>query len=79
LRLLPTLNNNWKGFAALPFFTGVDMPKFKYTGDEDFIIVRDVKFLKGKAVEVPDDLLAAKIGALDYFTEVRRAKDANAE
>jgi len=47
--------------------------KFKFLGTEacpNEIMVRDVDFPKGKAVEVNDDL-AAKLTALDYFAEVK--------
>lgn len=55
--------------------------KFKYTGPDDEITLRDVTFPKGKAVDV-DEGLAEKISVLDYFKAVKpRAKrnDKNAD
>lgn len=51
--------------------------KYKFTGDQDEITIRGVTFPKGKPVTVEDDLLAQKIGALDYFEEVKRGRKAN--
>ncbi len=47
--------------------------KLKYTGDGE-ITIRGVTFEKGKAVDVDDENLAAKLSALDYFQEVKARK-----
>lgn len=57
--------------------------KYKYTGEQDAVTLRDVTFEKGKTVELsPDDprqaALAAKISVLPDFQEVKpRRKKAN--
>ena len=54
--------------------------KFKFTGDMDEITLRGVTFAKGKAVDLSDNPdLAEKVGALDYFEQVKRGRKANAE
>jgi hypothetical protein len=48
--------------------------KFKFLGTPecpDTITLRGVVFDKGKAVEVADEGLCAKLAALDYFAEVK--------
>jgi len=52
--------------------------KFKYTGEQAEVTIRDTTFPSGKAVEVSDEL-AAKISRLDDFKEVKSKakKDGN--
>ena len=54
--------------------------KFKFTGEMDEITLRGVTFEKDKAVDLSDNpSLAEKVGALDYFEEVKRGRKANAK
>lgn len=46
--------------------------KIKYTGDQDEVTFRGTTFPKGKAVDVSDEALAAKVLALADFEEVKR-------
>lgn len=49
--------------------------KYKYTGEDEAITLREVSFPKGKAVDVDCPDLQAKLAGLDYFKGVRpRAK-----
>ena len=49
--------------------------KFKYTGENEAITLRENTFEKGKAVDVACPDLQAKLAALDFFKEVKpRAK-----
>ena len=49
--------------------------KFRYTGPDEKITLRQTTFKKGEAVDVACEDLQAKIAALDYFKEVKqRAK-----
>lgn len=51
--------------------------KFKFTGTDacpDEITLRGVTFTKGKAVDVADEGLAAKLEGLEFFTEVKRGR-----
>ena len=52
--------------------------KFRYTGPDEEITLRQVTFKKGEAVDV-DDSLVEKISVLDYFKAVKPRGKANAE
>lgn len=45
--------------------------KFKYTGPDEAITLREITFEKGKAVDVACTDLQAKLDALDYFKVVK--------
>lgn len=52
--------------------------KFKYIGNEKSILLRDVKFMKGKPVDLSKNRgLAAKVSRLPYFENVTEEAETN--
>ena len=50
--------------------------KFKYTGSDEAITLREVTFEKGKAMDVDCPDFQAKLAALDFFTQVKVRRNA---
>ena len=53
--------------------------KFKFTGPDEEITLREITFAKGKAVDVADPEFQAKLAALDFFQVVKPRGKRNAK